>query len=48
MASQQEEYYKNGTMKSQGLRIGDVKLDLWTYWYDNGNKKEEGSLYRES
>ena len=43
MANQSEQYYDNGTMKSQGMLIGEIKLDLWAYWYDNGNKKEEGS-----
>ena len=39
MANQSEQYYDNGTMKSQGMLIGEIKLDLWTYWYYNGNKK---------
>ena len=30
-------------MKSQGMLIGEIKLDLWTYWYDNGQKKIEGT-----
>ena len=38
-----EEYYDNGSLKAEGMQIGDIKLDSWKYYYENGNKKEMAS-----
>lgn len=42
-----EEKYPNGAAKSRGQVLQDqndnyVKVGLWTFWHDNGQKSEEG------
>ena len=39
-----EYYYKNGVRKGKGNFLDNHgKFGEWTWWYDNGNKKSEGS-----
>ena len=40
MASKIEEYYDNGSLKAEGMQIGDIKLDSWKYYYENGKRKK--------
>ena len=43
MASKVEEYYDNGSLKAEGMQIGDIKLDSWKYYYENGKRKKTAS-----
>ena len=42
-------YYDNGRLKYKGKRkkidIGNKKVGIWSWWYENGNKKKEGEWY---
>jgi antitoxin component YwqK of YwqJK toxin-antitoxin module len=35
-------YFKNGQLQAEGWLIINQKVDYWFYYYENGNKKEEG------
>jgi len=42
-------YFKNGKIASQGETVNGKRGDnLWTYWYENGQKKSEEKLSEET
>ncbi|MDY8134778.1 hypothetical protein [Aquimarina sp. 2201CG5-10] len=36
------EYYTDGTIKSEGWKLGDNKVDFWHFYYPNGKVSSEG------
>ena len=40
--SYEYEYHDNGELKTKRSFNNGIKIGLWTIWFDNGQKKEEG------
>ncbi len=40
-----KEYYQNGSIKAEGWKINDKKIDYWYEYYPNGQVAKEGHFY---